>query len=177
MVKISLYCFLQHLSEDKTVQDVLQNLFHHTKDLRSLHLLLVCICETPPCRNSWAALMVLSPFSWALPEQRLLNFSQCWLLAGWVSLCCVSEWGNCSSAVTCEDGLFNSDGAELLLFHFLQAFPFLKQNRRWNPLKLLFPFWDSFWFLVNPDTPYWNLFFLLELPSPHRSCSSLGGSF
>ncbi|NXC00254.1 ORC4 protein, partial [Orthonyx spaldingii] len=31
---------VQHLSEDKTVQDVLQNLFHHTKDLRSLHLLL-----------------------------------------------------------------------------------------------------------------------------------------
>lgn len=43
VVKTSLYCFLQHLSEDKTVQDVLQNLFHHTKDLRSLHLLLVCI--------------------------------------------------------------------------------------------------------------------------------------
>ncbi|NXQ73820.1 ORC4 protein, partial [Quiscalus mexicanus] len=32
---------VQHLSEDKTVQDVLQNLFHHTKDLRSLHLLLM----------------------------------------------------------------------------------------------------------------------------------------
>ncbi|XP_009914303.1 origin recognition complex subunit 4 isoform X1 [Haliaeetus albicilla] len=32
---------VQHLSEDKTVQDMLQNLFHHTKDLRSLHLLLM----------------------------------------------------------------------------------------------------------------------------------------
>ncbi|NXE39971.1 ORC4 protein, partial [Ptilorrhoa leucosticta] len=32
---------VQHLSEDKTVQDVLQNLFQHTKDLRSLHLLLM----------------------------------------------------------------------------------------------------------------------------------------
>ncbi|NWU18880.1 ORC4 protein, partial [Dyaphorophyia castanea] len=32
---------VEHLSEDKTVQDVLQNLFHHTKDLRSLHLLLM----------------------------------------------------------------------------------------------------------------------------------------
>ncbi|NXR87601.1 ORC4 protein, partial [Hypocryptadius cinnamomeus] len=32
---------VQHLSEDKTVQDVLQNLFHHTKDLRSLHSLLM----------------------------------------------------------------------------------------------------------------------------------------
>ncbi|KAM6078907.1 origin recognition complex subunit 4 isoform 3-T3 [Theristicus caerulescens] len=32
---------VQHLSEDKTVQDVLQNLFHCTKDLRSLHLLLM----------------------------------------------------------------------------------------------------------------------------------------
>ncbi|NWW16677.1 ORC4 protein, partial [Falcunculus frontatus] len=32
---------VQHLSEDKTVQDVLQNLFHHAKDLRSLHLLLM----------------------------------------------------------------------------------------------------------------------------------------
>ncbi|NXD43349.1 ORC4 protein, partial [Copsychus sechellarum] len=31
---------IQHLSEDKTVQDVLQKLFHHSKDLRSLHLLL-----------------------------------------------------------------------------------------------------------------------------------------
>ncbi|NXR33295.1 ORC4 protein, partial [Zosterops hypoxanthus] len=32
---------VQHLSEDKAVQDVLQKLFQHTKDLRSLHLLLV----------------------------------------------------------------------------------------------------------------------------------------
>ncbi|NWU44376.1 ORC4 protein, partial [Hylia prasina] len=32
---------VQHLSEDKTVQDVLQNLFQHSKDLRSLHLLLM----------------------------------------------------------------------------------------------------------------------------------------
>ncbi|NXJ91928.1 ORC4 protein, partial [Corythaixoides concolor] len=32
---------VQHLSEDKTVQDVLQNLFHYTKDLRTLHLLLM----------------------------------------------------------------------------------------------------------------------------------------
>ncbi|NXH58276.1 ORC4 protein, partial [Rhabdornis inornatus] len=32
---------VQHLSEDKTVQDVLQKLFHHSKDLRSLHLLLM----------------------------------------------------------------------------------------------------------------------------------------
>ncbi|NWX54637.1 ORC4 protein, partial [Promerops cafer] len=32
---------VQQLSEDKTVQDVLQSLFHHTKDLRSLHLLLM----------------------------------------------------------------------------------------------------------------------------------------
>ncbi|NWX38341.1 ORC4 protein, partial [Notiomystis cincta] len=32
---------VQHLSEDKAVQDVLQNLFQHTKDLRSLHLLLM----------------------------------------------------------------------------------------------------------------------------------------
>ncbi|NWI41244.1 ORC4 protein, partial [Picathartes gymnocephalus] len=32
---------VQLLSEDKAVQDVLQNLFHHTKDLRSLHLLLM----------------------------------------------------------------------------------------------------------------------------------------
>ncbi|NWS20974.1 ORC4 protein, partial [Pachyramphus minor] len=32
---------IQHLSEDKTAQDVLQNLFHHTKDLRSLYFLLM----------------------------------------------------------------------------------------------------------------------------------------
>ncbi|NWX86818.1 ORC4 protein, partial [Nothoprocta pentlandii] len=32
---------IQHLSEDKTVQDLLQNLFHHSKDIRSLHLLLM----------------------------------------------------------------------------------------------------------------------------------------
>ncbi|NWX20687.1 ORC4 protein, partial [Aegotheles bennettii] len=32
---------VQHLSEDKTVQDVLQNLFHYAKDLRSLYLLLM----------------------------------------------------------------------------------------------------------------------------------------
>ncbi|RMC18860.1 hypothetical protein DUI87_04756 [Hirundo rustica rustica] len=32
---------VQHLSEDKTVRDVLQKLFQHTKDLRSLHLLLM----------------------------------------------------------------------------------------------------------------------------------------
>ncbi|NXG46131.1 ORC4 protein, partial [Psilopogon haemacephalus] len=32
---------IQSLAEDKAVQDVLRNLFHHTKDLRSLHLLLV----------------------------------------------------------------------------------------------------------------------------------------
>ncbi|NXB78952.1 ORC4 protein, partial [Donacobius atricapilla] len=32
---------VQHLSEDKTVQDVLQKLFQHSKDLRSLHGLLV----------------------------------------------------------------------------------------------------------------------------------------
>ncbi|XP_064517736.1 origin recognition complex subunit 4 isoform X1 [Pseudopipra pipra] len=32
---------IQHLSEDKIVQDVLQNLFHHTKDLRSLYFLLM----------------------------------------------------------------------------------------------------------------------------------------
>ncbi|KYO18037.1 origin recognition complex subunit 4 [Alligator mississippiensis] len=32
---------VQHLSEDKTVQDVLQNHFHHSKDLRSLHMLLM----------------------------------------------------------------------------------------------------------------------------------------
>ncbi|KAM8806703.1 origin recognition complex subunit 4 [Eudromia elegans] len=32
---------VQHLSEDKTVQDLLQNLFHCSKDLRSLHLLLM----------------------------------------------------------------------------------------------------------------------------------------
>ncbi|NXT24112.1 ORC4 protein, partial [Syrrhaptes paradoxus] len=32
---------VQHLSEDKTVQDMLRNLFHYTKDLRSLHLLLM----------------------------------------------------------------------------------------------------------------------------------------
>ncbi|XP_025944768.1 origin recognition complex subunit 4 isoform X3 [Apteryx rowi] len=32
---------VQHLSEDKTVQDMLQNLFHYSKDLRSLHLLLM----------------------------------------------------------------------------------------------------------------------------------------
>ncbi|XP_029872915.1 origin recognition complex subunit 4 isoform X2 [Aquila chrysaetos chrysaetos] len=32
---------VQHLSEDKTVQDMLQNLFRHTKDLRSLHSLLM----------------------------------------------------------------------------------------------------------------------------------------
>ncbi|KAM4667724.1 origin recognition complex subunit 4 isoform 2-T3 [Amazona ochrocephala] len=32
---------VQHLSEDKIVQDVLRNLFHYTKDLRSLHLLLM----------------------------------------------------------------------------------------------------------------------------------------
>lgn len=32
---------VQHLSEDKTVQDVLQSLFHYTKELRSLQLLLM----------------------------------------------------------------------------------------------------------------------------------------
>ncbi|NWR67889.1 ORC4 protein, partial [Bucorvus abyssinicus] len=34
---------VQHLSEDKTVQDVLQSLFHHSKDLRSLHFLLLLV--------------------------------------------------------------------------------------------------------------------------------------
>ncbi|NXR65649.1 ORC4 protein, partial [Rhadina sibilatrix] len=37
---------VQHLSEDKAVQDVLQNLFQHTKDLRSLHLLLMLAVST-----------------------------------------------------------------------------------------------------------------------------------
>ncbi|NWI96188.1 ORC4 protein, partial [Pitta sordida] len=37
---------VQHLSEDKAVQDVLQNLFHHTKDLRSLHVLLMLAVST-----------------------------------------------------------------------------------------------------------------------------------
>ncbi|KAM9284282.1 origin recognition complex subunit 4 isoform 2-T2 [Cariama cristata] len=37
---------VQHLSEDKTVQDILQNLFHYTKDLRSLHLLLMLAVST-----------------------------------------------------------------------------------------------------------------------------------
>ncbi|NWR27538.1 ORC4 protein, partial [Tachuris rubrigastra] len=32
---------IQHLSEDKAAQDVLQNLFQHTKDLRSLYFLLM----------------------------------------------------------------------------------------------------------------------------------------
>ncbi|NXV02843.1 ORC4 protein, partial [Cettia cetti] len=32
---------VQHLSEDKSVQDVLQSLFQHSKELRSLHLLLM----------------------------------------------------------------------------------------------------------------------------------------
>ncbi|XP_068014791.1 origin recognition complex subunit 4 isoform X2 [Melanerpes formicivorus] len=37
---------VQSLAEDKVVQDVLQNLFHHTKDLRSLHLLLMlAVCK------------------------------------------------------------------------------------------------------------------------------------
>ncbi|XP_054685838.1 origin recognition complex subunit 4 isoform X4 [Grus americana] len=34
---------VQHLSDDKTVQGALQNLFHYTKDLRSLHLLLMLV--------------------------------------------------------------------------------------------------------------------------------------
>ncbi|NWW93047.1 ORC4 protein, partial [Rhynochetos jubatus] len=37
---------VQHLSEDKTVQDVLKNLFHYSKDLRSLHLLLMLALST-----------------------------------------------------------------------------------------------------------------------------------
>ncbi|NXX24778.1 ORC4 protein, partial [Nicator chloris] len=37
---------VQQLSEDKTVQDVLQKLFHHTKDLRSLHWLLMLAVST-----------------------------------------------------------------------------------------------------------------------------------
>ncbi|XP_061860941.1 origin recognition complex subunit 4 isoform X2 [Colius striatus] len=37
---------VQHLSEDKAVQDILQNLFHHTKDLRSLHTLLMLAVST-----------------------------------------------------------------------------------------------------------------------------------
>ncbi|KAM6070756.1 origin recognition complex subunit 4 isoform 2-T6 [Chlamydotis macqueenii] len=37
---------VQHLSEDKTVQDMLRSLFHYTKDLRSLHLLLMlAVCN------------------------------------------------------------------------------------------------------------------------------------
>ncbi|NXC20950.1 ORC4 protein, partial [Corythaeola cristata] len=35
------FVLVGHLSEDKTVRDVLQNLFHYTKDLRTLHLLLM----------------------------------------------------------------------------------------------------------------------------------------
>ncbi|NXX84450.1 ORC4 protein, partial [Urocolius indicus] len=37
---------VQNLSEDKAVQDILQNLFHHTKDLRSLHTLLMLAVST-----------------------------------------------------------------------------------------------------------------------------------
>ncbi|NXN17602.1 ORC4 protein, partial [Indicator maculatus] len=37
---------IQRLTEDKVVQEVLQNLFHHSKDLRSLHLLLMlAVCK------------------------------------------------------------------------------------------------------------------------------------
>ncbi|XP_054236902.1 origin recognition complex subunit 4 [Indicator indicator] len=37
---------IQCLTEDKVVQEVLQNLFHHSKDLRSLHLLLMlAVCK------------------------------------------------------------------------------------------------------------------------------------
>ncbi|NWR81397.1 ORC4 protein, partial [Centropus unirufus] len=42
---------VQHLSEDKTVQDVLQDLFHYTKDLRSLHLLLMLAVSTVTVRH------------------------------------------------------------------------------------------------------------------------------
>ncbi|NWY57473.1 ORC4 protein, partial [Chionis minor] len=42
---------IQHLSEDKTVKDVLQNLFHYTKDLRSLHLLLMLAVSTVTVRH------------------------------------------------------------------------------------------------------------------------------
>ncbi|NXX96392.1 ORC4 protein, partial [Centropus bengalensis] len=42
---------VQHLSEDKTVQDVLQDLFHNTKDLRSLHLLLMLAVSTVTVRH------------------------------------------------------------------------------------------------------------------------------
>ncbi|NWR40923.1 ORC4 protein, partial [Regulus satrapa] len=37
---------VERLSEDKTVQDVLQKLFQHTKDLRSLHVLLMLAAST-----------------------------------------------------------------------------------------------------------------------------------
>ncbi|NWS72242.1 ORC4 protein, partial [Crotophaga sulcirostris] len=42
---------VQHLSQDKTVQDVLRDLFHYTKDLRSLHLLLMLAASTVTVRH------------------------------------------------------------------------------------------------------------------------------
>ncbi|XP_074450293.1 origin recognition complex subunit 4 isoform X2 [Larus michahellis] len=42
---------VQHLSEDKTVKDILQNLFHYTKDLRSLHLLLMLAVSNVTVRH------------------------------------------------------------------------------------------------------------------------------
>lgn len=167
MVKISFYCFLQHLSEDKTVQDVLQRLFHRTKDLRSLHLLLVGIHETPPCFaviNKQLCLIVLfRPFSWALPQ------TSCMKLLPVLAPCRLWQWlrVSVSAAVPCGD--------VQILFHFLQAFPFIKQNFRcetlWNSF-FLSEIWNFFFlseilfcFLVNPEIcSYWNLYFLLELP-------------
>ncbi|NXP04487.1 ORC4 protein, partial [Thinocorus orbignyianus] len=42
---------VQHLSEDKTVKNILQDLFHYTKDLRSLHLLLMLAVSTVTARH------------------------------------------------------------------------------------------------------------------------------
>ncbi|XP_031446641.1 origin recognition complex subunit 4 isoform X4 [Phasianus colchicus] len=42
---------IQLLSEDRTVQDVLQNLFHYSKDLRSLHFLLMLALSNVTVRH------------------------------------------------------------------------------------------------------------------------------
>lgn len=168
MVKISFYCFLQHLSEDKTVQDVLQRLFHRTKDLRSLHLLLVGIHETPPCFaviNKQLCLIVLfRPFSWALPQ------TSCMKLLPVLAPCRLWQWLRVSQFLQqFPVGMFK--------FYFTFSRPFYLSNKTLGvkPFETLFSFlrFETFFFLseilfcflVNPEIcSYWNLYFLLELP-------------
>ncbi|KAF2985032.1 hypothetical protein EK904_012631 [Melospiza melodia maxima] len=68
---------VQHLSEDKAVQGVLQRLFQHTKDLRSLHSLLgsqICACGCTAGRKG-------ADGSQSLPERGLSVLEICLIIA------------------------------------------------------------------------------------------------